>query len=65
MTRKRDPNYRGLFYLSMVFVALGVVLSNNFDVNESIGIVFIAVGGLFLIISLKNRGKWVGKRKNQ
>ncbi len=65
MTQKREPNYKGLFYLSMVFVALGVVLSNYFDVNESIGIVFIAVGGLFLIISLKNKDKWIGKRKNQ
>jgi len=49
----------------MVFVALGVVLSNYFDVNKSIGIVFFAIGGLFLIINLKNRDKWGNKRKNQ
>lgn len=49
----------------MAFIPLGVVLSNYFDVNETVGIVFIAVGGLFFIISMKNRDKWVGKRKNQ
>ena len=59
VTQKRAPNYKGLFYLSMVFVALGVVLSNYFDVNDSVGIVFIAVGGLFLMISLKNKDKWI------
>ncbi len=58
---KRKPNYKGLLFLALFFIALGVVLSNNFDVNSSIGIVFIAVGGLFLIISLKNRDQWMGK----
>ena len=65
MAAKREPNYKGLFYLSMFFVAFGVVLSNYFDVNETVGIVFIAVGGLFFMISMKNRDKWVGKRKDQ
>jgi len=65
VTQKRPPNYKGLFYLTLFFVALGVVLSNYFDVNKSIGIVFIAVGGLFLIISLKNKDEWMNKRKNQ
>ncbi len=63
MPSKREPNYKGLLYLSMVFVSLGIVLSNHFNVNKSIGIVFIAVGGLFLIISLKNRDKWFNKQE--
>ena len=61
MKQKREPNYRGLLFLSMMFIALGVVLANNFDVNNSIGIVFIAVGGLFFIISMKNKDKWMPK----
>ena len=55
MNPKRKPNYKGLFYLALFFIAFGIVLSNYFDVNKSVGIVFIAVGGLFLIISLKNK----------
>ena len=60
---KRPPNYKKLFYLAMFFIALGIVLSNNFDVNNSIGLVFIAVGGLFLMTSLKNKDKWDVKKE--
>ena len=35
-------------YFSMVFIALGVVFINTSSVT-SIGIVFIAIGGLFFI----------------
>ncbi len=56
MKKKRDPNYRGLFVLALAFIALGVVFSNQME--SRIGIVFIALGGLFLIISFKNKDKW-------
>jgi len=54
---ERNINYRGLLYLGMAIIALGIVL-NNLELNESIGIVFISVGGLFLMISFKNKDKW-------
>ena len=65
MNQKREPRYEGLLYLAMFFIALGIVLSNYFDVNNSIGIVFIAVGGLFLMISLKNKDKWLHRKNDQ
>ena len=49
--------YRRAIFFSIILVSLGVVLINTSSV-PSIGVVFIALGGLFLIIgmaSLKNR----------
>jgi hypothetical protein len=63
MSQKREPNYKRLMYISMVFIALGIVLFNYFDVNKSIGIVFIAVGGLFLMISLRNKSTWADNNR--
>ena len=61
MKQKRKPNYKRLFFLALFFIALGIVLSNYFDVNKTTGIVFVAIGGLFLIISFKNKDKWIDK----
>lgn len=61
MNQKREPNYRALFYLALFFFALGIV-ARNFSHAKSVAIIFfIAIGGLFLFISLKNRDKWPNK----
>ena len=59
---KREVNYRGLFILAMSLITLGIILSNYFDHTKSVGIVFISVGGLFLIVSMKNKNKWVKEK---
>jgi len=61
MTQKREPNYKRLFYLALFFVALGIVVRNVGHASKPATIVFIAIGGLFLIISLKNKDKWMDK----
>ena len=54
--RKRDPNYRGMFILGISLIALGTSFISLQP--KPIGPVFIGVGGLFLMSSLKNKDKW-------
>ena len=52
-------NYKLLLFLSIILEVLGALLITIFrDNNNSIGIVFIAVGALFFIISIKNKDRW-------
>ncbi len=61
MKQKREPNYKALFYLALFFIAFGIIVKNFPSASKPATVVFIAVGGLFLIISLKNRDKWMHK----
>ena len=61
MNQKREPNYRALFYLALFFFALAIVARNVAHVKNVAIFVFLAIGGLFLFISLKNRDKWPNK----
>lgn len=55
----KNWNYKPLLLIGLILEILGVLLLTIFrENNVSIGIVFIAVGSLFFIISLKNRNKW-------
>jgi hypothetical protein len=60
MSTKRKPNYKLLFYLGLLLIALGIVLSNTMGTNNS---VFIAIGGLFLMASLANKEKWMNNKQ--
>jgi ABC-type enterobactin transport system permease subunit len=57
--KKRDPNYRGMFLVGIILIAIGISLISLQP--KPVGIVFISVGGLFLMISLKNKDKWIIK----
>ncbi|MBT8190571.1 MAG: hypothetical protein KJO29_09085 [Bacteroidia bacterium] len=51
-------DYKRSIYLALIFIALGIVMKNNFENVETAGTVFIALGGLFLIFGLaKKAGK--------
>lgn len=47
--------YRRRIYFSILIVALGIILSTTPD--NSIGVVFIAIGGLFLISGMNEKRK--------
>ncbi len=53
---KRQPNYRGIFLIGISLIAIGTTLISLEP--KPVGVVFISVGGLFLIISLKNKDRW-------
>lgn len=49
---------RKLFFVSMIVIALGVTFSTTLaDTVGSLGIVLIAVGGLFFIMAMAERKK--------
>ncbi|MFC1720833.1 hypothetical protein ACFLY0_00520 [Patescibacteria group bacterium] len=56
---KRKPNYRSMYLTGIALVVVGTSLINLQP--QPVGVVFIAVGGLFLISSLKNKDKWKDK----
>lgn len=60
--KKREPNYRGLFIIGISLIAVGTSFISLRPKIGSLGIVFIAVGGLFMMFSIKNKEKWMGKK---
>ena len=49
-------NYRRAFFISIILITVGVVLNTLIKENvTAIGTVFIAVGGLFFIISMAKK----------
>jgi hypothetical protein len=57
--KKRDPNYRGMFLIGISLIAVGTSLISLQP--KPVGVVFISIGGLFLLISIKNKNKWKTK----
>lgn len=54
----KSLNYRRAIFLSIILIFLGVIFNTIIKENTSaIGIVFIAVGGLFFIIGMANKKK--------
>lgn len=49
-------NHNRTFILSIILIALGITLTNVFKLS-AIGVVFIAVGGLFFIIAMARKNK--------
>ena len=57
--------YKRIFLISLALIALGVTFSTSLkDSVGSIGTVFIAVGGLFFIISMAQKKKWEQENKD-
>ena len=51
-------HYKKIFYISLIFIALGVIFNTVLKESvDSLGTVFIALGGLFLIISFGKKRK--------
>ena len=48
--------YRRSIFLSIILVSLGVAIKNTSSV-ESVGVVFIALGGFFLIVGMAKKRK--------
>ena len=55
-----EPNYQVIFNVGMVWIPVGVVFM--IAINPAIGIAFMAMGIMYLAISLANRDKWEKKK---
>ena len=50
--------YRRALFLGMILTALGIVLTTTMgEATGALGVVFIAVGGLFFIIGMQQKKK--------
>ncbi len=57
MSKKLEP-YRKFIFIGIIIIALGITFSTTLkDTVGSLGIVFIAVGGLFFIIGMSKKRK--------
>ena len=51
-------HYKKTFFISLIFIALGVIFNTVLKESvDSLGTVFIALGGLFMIISFAKKRK--------
>lgn len=58
MKRLNALNYKITFFISLILIALGVTANSTMkESTNSLGTVMIAVGGLFLIISMAKKRK--------
>ena len=48
----KTENYRKFILIGIIVTALGITISNALMPNSAVGIVIIAVGGLFFIIGM-------------
>ena len=63
--QKIITGYRRKIFAGIIIISIGIVLSNLLEGSTgSIGIVLIAVGGLFLISGLNDKKKENSKKGN-
>lgn len=58
MKKLNEINYKIFLYISLFIIAFGIIFNTVLkDSVENLGTVLIAVGGLFLIISMAKKSK--------
>ena len=60
--QKKPPDYRTLWVISIVILAIGILLTINLAILRPAGFAFLGVGGVMLVISLANMDKWKDKK---
>ena len=60
--QKKPPDYRTLWIVSIVILAIGILLTINLAMLRLAGFAFLGVGGVMLVISLANMDKWKDKK---
>jgi len=60
--QKKPTDYRTLWIVSIVILAIGILLTINLAMLRPAGFAFLGVGGVMLVISLANMDKWKDKK---
>ena len=60
--QKKPRDYKSLWMISMVLIAMGIVLTIRLAMIRPVGYVLLGVGGFGLIWSLSNLDKWKDKK---
>ncbi len=59
--QKKPRDFRSLWIISIVLIAIGIVLTIKLAMIRPVGFVLLGVGGFGLIWSLTNMDKWKDK----
>jgi len=59
---KKPRDYRAMWAISMVLLGIGIVLTINLAMIRPLGYVLLGIGGIGLIISLRNMDRWKDKK---
>ena len=54
--KKKEPNYKALFVLGIVFIGTGVSISAS--AGNGMGAGIMGLGVVFMFIGARNRDKW-------
>ena len=60
--QKQPTDYRTLWIVSIVLLAMGILLTIRLAMLRSVGFALLGVGGVMLVISLANMDKWKDKK---
>lgn len=60
--QKQAPDYRTLWIVSIVLLAIGILLTIRLAMLRYVGFALLGVGGVMLVISLANMDKWKDKK---
>ena len=60
--QKKPRDYKSIWIVSMVLIAIGIVLTINLAMIRPLGYVLLGVGGIGLVLSLNNMDKWKDKK---
>lgn len=60
--QKQPTDYRTLWIVSIVLLAIGILLTIRLVMLRYVGFALLGVGGVMLVISLANMDKWKDKK---
>jgi hypothetical protein len=64
--KEKKADYKRTLFIGIILIAFGVIFSTNFSESlGSLGIIFIAVGGLFFIISMSAKKREEDTKNNK
>ncbi len=59
---KKPRDYRAMWAISIVLLVIGIVLTIRLSMIRPLGYVLLGIGGIGLIISLRNMDTWKDKK---
>lgn len=60
--QRKTRDYRAMWAISIVLLAIGILLTINLAILRPAGFALLGVGGVMLVISLANMDKWKDKK---
>ena len=61
--QKKQRDYRTLWIVSIVLLAVGILLTMRLVLLRPLGFALLGVGGVMLVISLANMDTWKDKKE--